>query len=963
MKRRYSRPLTLATAVFCFLMFSGAQARADTQAELDEALKKIDVQLYEQSQADVRAWLDARIAKYGDFGVYEFWADDLNVKIRGDRAEFSLGRGGICDCAAQMFRAYEMLGNKKYLDAGLKTADVLLHVQQPQGHFAAGPHGVDRNGRVSAGGQRNMARIQDGYQFRPFALLLYAYKLTGEKKYIEAARRCADLFAEQIQHPIYGWCPDNFDAAAKRVGSSYGSHGGSYNDSATSDPMRMTIMMYHLTGDTEYLARTAKLGDWIFATQLGEGKVRGWCQQYQANNKPANARGFEQPVIGPRTWNRFVGPMLTWLYATTGDERYRTLFEETYAWMRSVEVPGPHAAWNGRTVTRDIETIIELYAAGLDRFMEELPNLRKKYPSGGWAYQYQPDGAPIFSSRTRGGGAASFRYDKPESWPRAQDVDAGNWRHLICMYLLPHSRIVTQLDDSERVLKIWQTGGVEALRDWYKGPVKYTSEQYAAVRLAAAKRCADEQMTVIVDSGVDGDTRPMRVNYLDHVRKRWISPKKGLAPEADGDGRAGLAKQAWRSIHCGGAPYRPPIGWAQWQYVWDVRLAQGKIDSDTAATGGRGMETYVQHERWNVAGDWTTRAVEVEDWMNVPMVDFREHRIPASNATSVWGYYGVSPESPDGKRLCYVVYPEPIDLGRQERYPVYPAELWVCNRHGGGHRMLSKGHDSVHNGLSQSWVDNTRIVFAADATCIVNADTGKMNFGPFEGFTPAHSAVGGKVLMHNADAESPKHPGLHELDTATGEMRLVLPYTKSIHHAQYSPDGRKVLFTTNNNYNLTVVRLDGTGLRTLPGRKPMHFQWFDDETFFGYADKAVVGVDLGKHRAKELYRWDLDGKIIEQLAGYGCHGAARADRAYFVGESWYRTKPISLRLYARGGRDPLTTFFSHSFFQLTWQDGGRHHVNPSFSRDGTRIYYNKAVNENTSQAFCYDLTGLVEPIK
>ncbi|MDP6047115.1 MAG: hypothetical protein QGG25_16020 [Phycisphaerae bacterium] len=43
--------------------------------------------------------------------------------------------------------------------------------------------------------------------------------------------------------------------------------------------------------------------------------------------------------------------------------------------------------------------------------------------------------------------------------------------------------------------------------------------------------------------------------------------------------------------------------------------------------------------------------------------------------------------------------------------------------------------------------------------------------------------------------------------------------------------------------------------------------------------------------------------------------------------------------------------------------GGRHHVNPSFSRDGMRIYYNKTINKNTTQAFCYDLTGLVAPMK
>ncbi len=267
-----------------------------------------------------------------------------------------------------------------------------------------------------------------------------------------------------------------------------------------------------------------------------------------------------------------------------------------------------------------------------------------------------------------------------------------------------------------------------------------------------------------------------------------------------------------------------------------------------------------------------------------PHPSARERKIPLSDATSAWGVYGVPPESPDGKRLCYVVYPEPIDLARKERYPIYPAELWVCNLDGTGHRMLLRGRGSVHNGLGQSWVDDKRIVFASQgATRIVNADTGKMDFGPFKGFSPAHFAVGGKVLMYLSGGDSTKQQGLYEFDTATGKMRLVLPYTKSINHAQYSPDGRKALFTTNGNFNLAVVNLDGTGLKVFPDQKPMHFQWFDKQSFFGYVREGVLGVDLDKHdlnkqRDKELYRWDLEGRIIEHLAGYGCHGAARADR-------------------------------------------------------------------------------------
>ena len=47
-------------------------------------------------------------------------------------------------------------------------------------------------------------------------------------------------------------------------------------------------LAYRATGDKKYLKRTAKIGQWIFDTQLGKGDVRGWCQQYKADNTPAS---------------------------------------------------------------------------------------------------------------------------------------------------------------------------------------------------------------------------------------------------------------------------------------------------------------------------------------------------------------------------------------------------------------------------------------------------------------------------------------------------------------------------------------------------------------------------------------------------------------------------------------------------------------------------------------------------
>ena len=51
-----------------------------------------------------------------------------------------------------------------------------------------------------------------------------------------------------------------------------------------------------------------------------------------------------------------------------------------------------------------------------------------------------------------------------------------------------------------------------------------------------------------------------------------------------------LDAQAWHGPHTWKEPYRPPFGWASWQYVWDARVATGLIDAKAGAWSGRGME-------------------------------------------------------------------------------------------------------------------------------------------------------------------------------------------------------------------------------------------------------------------------------------------------------------------------------------------------------------------------------------
>lgn len=352
----------------------------------------------------------------------------------------------------------------------------------------------------------------------------------------------------------------------------------------------------------------------------------------------------------------------------------------------------------------------------------------------------------------------------------------------------------------------------------------------------------------------------------------------------------------------------------------------------------------------------------------------RERKIPLSDATSSLGYYGVTPESPDGKRLVYTVFPDEVkDLTREGRNIVYPGQLWIGDIDGTNHRKLFEGLNQIHDGFHQSWVDNRRIVFASGGNIecgegnvyIINVDTEEIEY-ELEGFYPGHCSLHGKVVMSMNQNSGKYERGLWEFDVAEEDLRLILPFDETIHHHQYSHDGKRIQFNVcgpgGRKHNRKFwVNTDGSELTVLPGGdKPMHCQWFDEATMFGSVDAHMTGVDLAKHHIHEVYRWDLQGNIIEHLAGIGCHPVVRSDGMYIAGEPWYQSSQLSLWLYERGSREPLHTIYSHQFSELVW--GPRVHVNPAFSQDGKRLYYNKAVSENLSQAFVFDLTGLVKPL-
>ena len=565
--------------------------RIEKQKELKELLLAIKIRetsnwadpgLADRVEAEILNWLDTQVAdvpkKYAEADIYPL-------------------RAG----AVVYFRAYEIFGDKKYLEAGLNRADVILKAQWPRGHW---PWGT-RLGE-------NFVRIQDGFNNEPFWIMLYAYKLSGDKKYYESAKRCADVLLS-LQRMNGGW-PDQWSFNGKSSGHSGVMNGVSFNDNATNSCVQMMVAMFHMTGDKKYIARLALLGEFIEKSKMGQGDVTGWCEQYNDDGSPIRARQYEIELPYPRALTRGVGPLLVWLYLMDGNEGHMHLLKRAYAWheyVRKEEIK-PTVIEQWREMSRKWSP--SHHSMTQNYLMEYRP---------GWPDAYLPDGSnwgrvlnfrlmlwnPVTSAQKK-------KYDRfiDHSWPPVEKLAvmaAANQPppRDYNMYVHCHSSIGNSLSEIRRALLEHKRGGREGMLKYYSNPTKFTPDQYLQARVDAAKRALDLRNRRMAypfkaNPGYTGMSVTKGFNFLGS-KSRWY-------------GRVGTKwGAAFQNIYPS-----PSVSWYQWQFIYDMKLAHGEIDPASAARGGRGFETVASQthlDSWDVLGEWGMATIEMDNHFDVPL--------------------------------------------------------------------------------------------------------------------------------------------------------------------------------------------------------------------------------------------------------------------------------------------------------------------------------------------------------
>lgn len=226
------------------------------RAEKTQGLQKLLADIEERER---HPWADSKLLS----GVEEellTWLDrQTTIEIANQYSGADIQR--LRTTTIGLLRAYEIFGNPNYLIAVLQSADIKLAAQWPQGHWPWGELGAD------------VVRIQGGFNNEPFWIMLNAYKVSENKKYLAFAQRCADLLLT-LQRENGGW-PDQWSFSGRSAGHSGVRDGVWFNENATNSCFQMMVVIYHLTGDAKYVAKLNRLGDFLATANLGLEPVDG----------------------------------------------------------------------------------------------------------------------------------------------------------------------------------------------------------------------------------------------------------------------------------------------------------------------------------------------------------------------------------------------------------------------------------------------------------------------------------------------------------------------------------------------------------------------------------------------------------------------------------------------------------------------------------------------------------------
>ncbi|TDB67414.1 hypothetical protein [Arundinibacter roseus] len=356
----------------------------------------------------------------------------------------------------------------------------------------------------------------------------------------------------------------------------------------------------------------------------------------------------------------------------------------------------------------------------------------------------------------------------------------------------------------------------------------------------------------------------------------------------------------------------------------------------------------------------------------------------SGNESTALSIYDTSPESPDGKYICFIKYPAIAQGGHLA--PPVRAEVMLKNRETGKIFKVKDVYCNNHNGANALWINDSLVAFQTNHFKdfeIYNVHSQKSEFGIIDGEL-GHKSFGNVIFYSKCNARllipdnsrtpyKPQEEGFFSLDCLTGKSKQFIKQSEIIaafmkQNKKVTDNETKILHLEPNSSNTKIMfdyryrSENGTSWHDMHGIvsddgsdptwvkvRPMHVVWFDDETMFG--------VDTEDSK-KRIFQYDLTGKKLEILGGTSTHVGVSPDRKWYIGESdFYKAEAdgfTRVYLYKRGQTSPYALLAEWKNSKITWEWVA--HVNPSFSYDGKRAYFIRAsTNEDKFEAVSMEL--------
>lgn len=351
------------------------------------------------------------------------------------------------------------------------------------------------------------------------------------------------------------------------------------------------------------------------------------------------------------------------------------------------------------------------------------------------------------------------------------------------------------------------------------------------------------------------------------------------------------------------------------------------------------------------------------------------YAISEGDRSTLIGMNGGMIESPSGNRI---VYAKKKDLNAREGM-----EIWVCDRDLSNHRHIFTVSCLNHNGPSATFLNENDIVFrdgskGLNSFVIMNVDTLEVKHRIFakeshreeNGIYPF--SVSNEFLGANSEYPEINCCGIYLMDLSNGKISLAVTeeeivelvkengftpteFTGSVSHVQLNPSATSVMARISvaecpTFGALGAVDLKDRKMHLIPD-KPVHQLWYDDDTYMATRQfKIDERIDMA---TSYIARFTKDGEELEVLGGIANHIDGNSERNLFAGDRCYPGYSPDIYVYSRGCKKPEICIPMADLQDMIWKK--QVHPNPSFSKDGKRLYFNRPINNEKTVASFIEL--------